>query len=96
MKLEIERMKYEKMYSDALAERDILNDIVEKSSIREKTRQVISDRLEVLNKVIISHITDTSLGREARKIIHIIIDIIHCTTGDYSTDIAARAPGGLT
>ena len=65
MKLEIERMKYEKMYSDALAERDILNDIVEKSSIREKTRQVISDRLEVLNKVIISHITDTS--RDNRK-----------------------------
>ena len=65
MELEIERMKYEKMYSDALAERDILNDIVEKSSVREKTRQVISDRLEVLNKVIISHITDTS--RDNRK-----------------------------
>ena len=65
MELEIERLKYEKMYSDALAERDILNDIVEKSSVREKTRQVISDRLEVLNKVIISHITDTS--RDNRK-----------------------------
>ena len=65
MELEIERLKYEKMYSDALAEREILNDIVEKSSVREKTRQVISDRLEVLNKVIISHITDTS--RDSRK-----------------------------
>ena len=65
MELEIERMKYEKMYSDALAERDFLNEIVEKSSVREKTRQVISDRLEVLNKVIISHITDTS--RDNRK-----------------------------
>ena len=65
MELEIERLKYEKMYSDALAEREILNDIVEKSSVREKTRQVISDRLEVLNKVIISHITDTS--RDNRK-----------------------------
>ena len=60
MELEIERLKYEKMYADALAERDFLNEIVEKSSVREKTRQVISDRLEVLNKVIISHITDTS------------------------------------
>ena len=38
MELEIERMKYEKMYSDALAERDFLNEIVEKSSVREKTR----------------------------------------------------------
>ena len=65
MELEIERLKYEKMYSDALAERDFLNEIVEKSSVREKTRQVISDRLEVLNKVIISHITDTS--RDNRK-----------------------------
>lgn len=57
--------RHVQLYSDALAERDILNDIVEKSSIREKTRQVISDRLEVLNKVIISHITDTS--RDNRK-----------------------------
>ena len=65
MELEIERLKYEKMYADALAERDFLNEIVEKSSVREKTRQVISDRLEVLNKVIISHITDTS--RDNRK-----------------------------
>ena len=63
--LELEKKLYEQLYADAIAEREILNDIVEKSSVREKTRQVISDRLEVLNKVIISHITDTS--RDNRK-----------------------------
>ena len=58
--LEIEKKMYEQLYADAIAERDALTKMIEDSSVKDETKVVIRERLEVLNKVIISHITDTS------------------------------------
>ena len=58
--LEIEKKRYEQLYADAIAERDALTKMIEDSSVKNETKAVIRERLEVLNKVIISHITDTS------------------------------------
>ena len=58
--LEIEKKRYEQLYADAIAERDALTKMIEDSSGKDETKAVIRERLEVLNKVIISHITDTS------------------------------------
>ena len=58
--LEIEKKRYEQLYADAIAEREALTKMIEDSSVKDETKAVIRERLEVLNKVIISHITDTS------------------------------------
>ena len=58
--LEIEKKRYEQLYADAIAERDALTKMIDDSSVKDETKAVIRERLEVLNKVIISHITDTS------------------------------------
>ena len=58
--LEIEKQRYEQLYADAVAERDALTKMVEDSNVKDETKAVIRERLEILNKVIISHITDTS------------------------------------
>ena len=58
--LELEKKLYEQLYADAIAERDALTKMIEDSSVKDETKAVIRERLEVLNKVIISHITDTS------------------------------------
>ena len=58
--LEIEKKRYEQLYADAIAERDALTKMIEDSSVKDETKTVIRERLEVLHKVIISHITDTS------------------------------------
>ena len=58
--LEIEKQRYEQLYADAVAERDALTKMVEDSNVKDETKSVIRERLEILNKVIISHITDTS------------------------------------
>ncbi|MEE0237676.1 MAG: hypothetical protein UD961_16160 [Bacteroidales bacterium] len=58
--LEIEKQRYEQLYADAVAERDALTKMIEDSSVKDETKAVIRERLEILNKVIISHITDTS------------------------------------
>ena len=58
--LEIEKKRYEQLYADAIAERDALTKMIEDSSVKDETKAAIRERLEVLNKVIISHITDTS------------------------------------
>ena len=58
--LEIEKKRYEQLYADAIAERDALTKMIEDASVKDETKAVIRERLEVLNKVIISHITDTS------------------------------------
>ena len=58
--LEIEKKRYEQLYADAIAECDALTKMIEDASVKDETKAVIRERLEVLNKVIISHITDTS------------------------------------
>ena len=60
MQLEIEKKRYEQLYADAVAERDALTKMVEDANVKDETKAVIKERLEILNKVIISHITDTS------------------------------------
>ena len=58
--LEVEKLNYEQLYADAIAERDALTKMVEDSSVREEAKAVIKARLDVLNKVIISQITGTT------------------------------------
>ena len=58
--LEIEKKRYEQLYADAIAERDALTKMIEDANVKDETKAVIRERLEILNKVIISHITDTS------------------------------------
>ena len=58
--LEIEKQRYEQLYADAVAERDALTKMIEDANVKDETKAVIRERLEILNKVIISHITDTS------------------------------------
>ena len=58
--LEIEKQRYEAMYSDAVTERDALTKMIEENTVNEGTKIIIERRLELLNKVIVSYITDTS------------------------------------
>ena len=61
---EMEKQRYEQLYSDAIAERDALTKMVEDANVKEVAKVVIRERLEILNKVIISHITDTSTANK--------------------------------
>ena len=58
--LEGEKQKFEQLYTDTIAERDALTKTIEDASIKDEAKVIIKDRLEVLNKVIISQITGTS------------------------------------
>ena len=62
--LEIEKQRYEQMYADAVAERDVLTKMIEDSSVKDEAKAVIRERLDILNKVIISHITDSSAANK--------------------------------
>ena len=48
------------MYSEAVTERDALTKMIEENTVNEGTKVIIERRLELLNKVIVSYITDTS------------------------------------
>ena len=56
--LENEKALYENMYKEVLSERDSLNDMLTNSSIREETMTIIRKRLEVLNAIVVSHLSD--------------------------------------
>lgn len=56
--LEREKTLYENMYKEVLSERDSLNDILTNSSVREETMTIIRKRLEVLNAIVVSHLSD--------------------------------------
>ena len=58
--LEREKVFYEQMYNEVVAERDALTKMVEDTSVRDEAKSVIKARLDVLNKVIISQITGTT------------------------------------
>ena len=58
--IELDKQRIEQLYTRALKEKNILAKMIEDSSVKDETKAVIRERLEVLNKVIISHITDTS------------------------------------
>ena len=58
--LEIEKERFEQLYSDAIAERDALTKMIDDSNVKDEAKIVIWERLKILNNVIISHITDSS------------------------------------
>ncbi len=86
--LEIEKQRYEQLYADAVAERDALTKMVEDSNVKEETKAVIKARLEILNKVIISHITDTSSAN--KKAYQELVPDVALNLSDYTkkTDAA--------
>ena len=64
VQLEKEKQQYESMYRDVLSERDALTKMIEDSSVKDEAKAVIKERLDVLNKVIISQITGTSAANK--------------------------------
>ena len=56
--LENEKALYENMYKEVLSERDTLNGMLANSSVREETMTIIRKRLEVLNAIVVSHLSD--------------------------------------
>ena len=53
-----EKERYADMYESTLAERDTLSEMLEVQSVPEETGKIISQRLEVLNSIITSHISE--------------------------------------
>ena len=53
-----EKERYADMYESTLAERDTLSEMLEANSMSEETRKIISQRLEVLNSIITSYISE--------------------------------------
>jgi hypothetical protein len=58
--IEIEKESVEKLYADALIERDALSKMAEAAAPDPEMKMVIKERLALLNKVIASYITDSS------------------------------------
>lgn len=54
----IEMEKYADMYESTLAERDALSEMLETQTVSEETRTIITQRLEILNSIITSHISE--------------------------------------
>ena len=72
MQVEMERM--EKLYADVIVERDALSKMAEASSPDPEIKEVINQRLALLNKVITSYITDSSdANKEANAQIEMLI-----------------------
>lgn len=62
--LEYEKQRYEQLYADAIAERDTLTKMIEEVNIKDETKAIIKQRLDILNKVVISYITDTTTANK--------------------------------
>lgn len=62
--LEEEKKRYEKLYEEAVAERDVLTKMIEDNTMEDEAKTVIRERLDILNKVIISHITDSGAANK--------------------------------
>ena len=54
----IEMEKYADMYESTLAERDALSEMLETQTVSEETRTIVIQRLEILNSIITSHISE--------------------------------------
>ena len=76
IQLESEKVHYEKMYLDILSERDSLNVMLTNSSIQTRTKEVIRKRLEALNAIIVSHLSDrdSDVKRANEQLQNIIAD----------------------
>ena len=53
-----EKERYADMYESTLAERDALSEMLETQTVSEETRAIITQRLEILNSIITSHISE--------------------------------------
>lgn len=72
--IEIEKERVEKLYADALIERDALSKMAEASAPDPEMKMVINERLALLNKVIASYITDSSsANKEANAQIEMLV-----------------------
>ncbi len=72
--MSIEKERVEKLYADALIERDALSKMAEAQNADEEMKAVIKQRLALLNKVIASYITDSSsANKEANAQIEMLI-----------------------
>jgi hypothetical protein len=54
----IEMEKYADMYESTLAERDALSEMLETQTVSEETKTIVTQRLEILNSIITSHISE--------------------------------------
>ena len=54
----IEMERYADMYESTLAEREALSEMLETQTVSEDTRAIITQRLEILNSIITSHISE--------------------------------------
>lgn len=72
--ISIEKARVEKLYADALIEREALNKMAEATNADDEMKAVIKQRLALLNKVIASYITDSSsANKEANAQIEMLI-----------------------
>jgi len=72
--MSIEKERVEKLYADALIERDALSKMAEAKNADDEMKVVIKQRLALLNKVIASYITDSSsANKEANAQIEMLI-----------------------
>ena len=53
-----EKERYADMYESTLAERDALSEMLETQTVSEETRTIVTQRLEILNSIITSHISE--------------------------------------
>ena len=53
-----ENERYADLYESTLAERDALSEMLETQTVSEETRAIITQRLEILNSIITSHISE--------------------------------------
>ena len=69
-----EKALYEQMYSEVVAERDALNEMIANNTIKEEAMEVIKKRLGVLNTIIVSHLSakDTDIKRANEELEHLI------------------------
>lgn len=74
--LEGEKAHYEQMYNEVLAERNALDEMIADSSIKEETMEIIKKRLEVLNTIIVSHLSEkgTDVKRANDELERLIAD----------------------
>ena len=66
--MEIEMMKFEQLYADAEAEKEVLSRMLENVAISPDTKDMIFKRLEILNSIVVSHLTSRNSDiRKARE-----------------------------
>jgi hypothetical protein len=74
--LESEKAHYEQMYNEVLAERNALDEMIADSSIKNETIGIIKKRLDVLNTIIVSHLSEkgTDVKRANDELERLIAD----------------------